>query len=141
MSRVNEALRRAAVVPRLASAGTPAKERIDDGGDRSVLQLYPAEKRSGPAPAVGQPGAVRTATLTDSWVTPRYGAAYRGKLVVDAGVSPVAVEQYRRLAATMHHIMVEQGLRHLMVSRPSPREGKTRTIANPARRLLAPALS
>jgi capsular exopolysaccharide synthesis family protein len=137
MSRVDEALRRAAVAPKLAGAGTPTMERIGDGVDRSVLQLYPAEKRSGPAPSGAKPGAGIAGTMTDAWVTPRYGAAYRGKLVVDAGVLPVAVEQYRRLAATMHHIQVEQGLRHLMVSSASPREGKTLTIVNLALTLSA----
>jgi protein-tyrosine kinase len=137
MSRVDEALRRAAVAPKLARAGPPAKERIGDSADRSVLQLYPAEKRPGPAPSAVQPVAARTGTFTDAWVTPRYGAAYRDKLVIDAGVSPVAVEQYRRLAATMHHIQVEQGLRHLMVSSASPREGKTLTIVNLALTLSA----
>ena len=37
----------------------------------------------------------------------------------------------------MHHIQVEQGLRHLMVSSASPREGKTLTIVNLALTLSA----
>jgi capsular exopolysaccharide synthesis family protein len=137
MSRVDEALRRAAAAPKLLGVATPTTDQIPDRVDGSVLQLYPAEKRSPPAPAGAQPGAGRTGHVTERWVAPRYGSAYRGRLVVDAGVSPIAVEQYRRLAATMHHIQVEQGLKHLMVSSASPREGKTLTIVNLALTLSA----
>ncbi|HMD35974.1 MAG TPA: CpsD/CapB family tyrosine-protein kinase [Vicinamibacterales bacterium] len=48
----------------------------------------------------------------------------------DAAVSPVSVEQYRRLAATMHHTQAEQNLKHLMVTSAAPKEGKTLTIVN-----------
>jgi capsular exopolysaccharide synthesis family protein len=45
-------------------------------------------------------------------------------------VNPAAVEQYRRLAATLHHLQLEQGLQRLMVSSSIPREGKTLTVVN-----------
>jgi capsular exopolysaccharide synthesis family protein len=61
---------------------------------------------------------------------PRPGKAYRGRLVIDPAVQPVAVEQYRRLAASMHHLQVEQGLARLVISSVLPREGKTMTAVN-----------
>ena len=42
----------------------------------------------------------------------------------------VAVEQYRRLAATLHGLQVERGLKTLMVTSTVPEEGKTLTVAN-----------
>ena len=125
MSRVDDAMRRAA-----AAAGAQT-ERIADGVDRSVLHRYPAEERSlRPAPDAGGPVVRRTADSADVVVRPRFSQAYAGKLVVDAGVPPQSIEQFRRLAATVHHIQAEQGMRHLMVSSASPREGKTLTIVN-----------
>jgi capsular exopolysaccharide synthesis family protein len=115
-----------------AAAGSGVTEQIAERVDRSVLHRYPAEERSlRPAlPAEREPAPRRTGEPADIVVRPRYSQAYRGKLVIDDAVSAVSVEQYRRLAATMHHIQAEQGLRHLMVSSASPREGKTLTIVN-----------
>ena len=38
--------------------------------------------------------------------------------------------KYRRLAATLHHLQLEQGLNRLMVASAVPQEGKTLTIVN-----------
>jgi capsular exopolysaccharide synthesis family protein len=57
-------------------------------------------------------------------------AALEGKLIVSSETSPVAVEQYRRLAATLHGLHVERGLKTLMVTSAVPEEGKTLTVAN-----------
>jgi capsular exopolysaccharide synthesis family protein len=57
-------------------------------------------------------------------------AALEGRLIVSAATSPVAIEQYRRLAATLHGLQVERGLKRLMVTSSIPAEGKTLTIAN-----------
>jgi capsular exopolysaccharide synthesis family protein len=52
------------------------------------------------------------------------------KLVVSAEISPIAVEQYRRLAATLHKVQVERGKRVLMISSTMAGEGKTLTASN-----------
>jgi capsular exopolysaccharide synthesis family protein len=131
MSRVDDALKRATAAT-TAATDVPAAGRNHEHVDRAVLQLYPAEERlTAPAPvAVSQPASGRTRGLSGAVVAPRFSPASRGKLVNDPSVSPVSIEQYRRLAATMHHIQAEQNLRHLMVSSASPREGKTLTIVN-----------
>jgi capsular exopolysaccharide synthesis family protein len=41
-----------------------------------------------------------------------------------------STEQYRRLAATLHHAQVEKGLKTVMVTSSVPREGKTLTVVN-----------
>jgi capsular exopolysaccharide synthesis family protein len=40
------------------------------------------------------------------------------------------VEQYRRLAAALHDLQVERGLKTVMITSAVPREGKTLTVVN-----------
>jgi capsular exopolysaccharide synthesis family protein len=56
--------------------------------------------------------------------------ALEGKLVVSRDIMPVTVEQYRRLAAVLHDLQAQGGLKTVMVSSAAPGEGKTLTIAN-----------
>jgi len=53
-----------------------------------------------------------------------------GKLVVMPAVPASAVEQYRRLAAALHHTQLERDTKVLMVTSASPGEGKTLTATN-----------
>lgn len=59
-----------------------------------------------------------------------YNPKLDGKLVVMANTPVGAVEQYRKLAATLHHAQVEQDIRVIMVTSAVPSEGKTLTAAN-----------
>ena len=129
MSRIDEALRRAA---------GPSKVSLD----ASILDQYAAETppsvpRPAQAPERTQP------TRTQVVPAPRFGMpaepaaapsaghkAVEGKLVLSRETSRVSIEQYRRLAAGLHDLQLEHGLRILMVSSAVPREGKTLTIVN-----------
>src|SRR5262249_15079291 len=53
-----------------------------------------------------------------------------GKLVVMPTILPAAIEQYRRLAASLHHAQLERETKVLMVTSASPGEGKTLTSTN-----------
>jgi capsular exopolysaccharide synthesis family protein len=53
-----------------------------------------------------------------------------GKLIGTAGVPFGCVEQYRKLAATLHHVQAERGIKVLMVSSAVASEGKTLTSTN-----------
>src|SRR5205809_576306 len=46
------------------------------------------------------------------------------------GVPASAVEQYRRLAAALHHTQLERDTKVLMITSASPGEGKTLTATN-----------
>jgi capsular exopolysaccharide synthesis family protein len=59
-----------------------------------------------------------------------FGADFEGKLVAGHPAAQVSVEQYRRLAASMHELQVDRGLKTLMITSTLPREGKTLTITN-----------
>jgi capsular exopolysaccharide synthesis family protein len=52
------------------------------------------------------------------------------KLVIDDDTAPVMREQYRRLAASLHGLQVERGLKTLVVTSAMPDDGKTLTAAN-----------
>jgi capsular exopolysaccharide synthesis family protein len=60
----------------------------------------------------------------------RYNPKLEGKLVVMDEMPSAAIEQYRRLAATLHHSQVEQDTKIIMVTSAVPSEGKTLTAAN-----------
>lgn len=53
-----------------------------------------------------------------------------GKLVVMPSVPHAAVEQYRRLAATLHHTKLQKDTKVVMLTSASPGEGKTLTTVN-----------
>jgi protein-tyrosine kinase len=143
MSRVDEALRRAATAPRLAATSQQVVERPVDRWDRSVLDHYPQEgtpldPAASPVSQVGPVSlietrvspAVGTGHFRDCAVSARFSKAYQGKLVADGGAPLASIEEYRRLAATLHHLQAEQGLKTLMVTSAVPQEGKTLTVVN-----------
>lgn len=83
------------------------------------------------APAAGTGGllllpetghAIRTGWRTDPELV--------GKLVGTEHVSSGALEQYRKLAATLHHTQEERGIQCVMTASSLPSEGKSLTAAN-----------
>jgi capsular exopolysaccharide synthesis family protein len=55
-----------------------------------------------------------------------------GKLVGSDGFGHAALEQYRKLAATLHHAQVERGMKVVMTTSALPSEGKSLTAVNTA---------
>ena len=55
---------------------------------------------------------------------------YRGKTILDQEISAQSREQYRRLAATLHHAQATNGTKVLMVTSAAVGEGKTLTSSN-----------
>jgi capsular exopolysaccharide synthesis family protein len=53
-----------------------------------------------------------------------------GKVVTGHSIDPGSVEQYRRLAATLHHEQAERGIKKVMVASAVPGEGKSLTALN-----------
>jgi capsular exopolysaccharide synthesis family protein len=60
----------------------------------------------------------------------RFNPELVGKLVGTDGVSAGALEQYRKLAATLHHTQEERGIQVVMTASSLPGEGKSLTAAN-----------
>jgi capsular exopolysaccharide synthesis family protein len=131
MSRIEEALRRAA-------AGGPAHTVAVDDTVASAeqgrsLTSYPSETRQeGPhTPEARRPArSVIARSSVEASTEPRaFPAALEGKLIL-SDAPPLAVEQYRRLAASVHELQVAHGTKTLMVTSAIPREGKTLTVTN-----------
>lgn len=133
MSRVDEAWHRASspVAHNLAIAARP--QRLEQADARAVHD-YPLE----PDPS-NRPEDAHEPLPHRTVVAPRTGerrplaplhSAFERKLVASDKASPVAVEQYGRLAATMLELKIERGLKTLMVTSALPNEGKTLTVSN-----------
>ncbi len=120
MSRVEEAFRRAG----RSGPATAAQIGYD---------VYPAESEH-PIAAVAEPrrpSATVVAPRADNRHSlTRLAEAVDGRLVIDRSAPAGAVEEYRRLAATLHLRQQQDGLKVLMVSSALPRDGKTLTSIN-----------
>src|SRR5215470_16059642 len=133
MSRIDEALRQS----------IKTEQPIEDRFDHLTEELYPdivessmldrfviegiATSSSAPRPA-----PVFTTSEPSEPVPPQLTipAGLETKLVAGENVSALTVEQYRRLAAVLHDLQAEHGLKTLMVTSAAPEEGKTLTVTN-----------
>lgn len=146
MTRLSEALKRAA-----ESVPVPA-ERVarlsstaaTDAAPASAWQFAPVETMhvpDEPAPAFdpplqdavvpdAPPARPKAAAVAPAPKPIRFGDADRDKLIVGDHVDAGLVEQYRHLAAVMHHAQKASGVRTVMVTSALPSEGKTLTATN-----------
>jgi len=101
--------------------------------DSSALAPADSEERSAYAPAPPEspsPTGSAVAAAGREGEPLRVGDADRDKLIVGDGVDPAMVEQYRHLAAVMHHAQKSSGVRSVMITSALPSEGKTLTATN-----------
>jgi capsular exopolysaccharide synthesis family protein len=157
MTRISDALKRAAETANTPSL-TP-NEVTPAAAAAATWQFAPVETMhvpDEPAPAAARRSAVAVAPpsfdLDDETIAPaftpeearddapaapvvppasahRFGAD-RDKLIVGEGVDAALVEQYRHLAAVMHHAQKASNVRSVMVTSALPSEGKTLTATN-----------
>jgi capsular exopolysaccharide synthesis family protein len=134
MSRIDEALKQATrtnvspdgwdersdVEPRAATPDPP-------GLDRYAVEAARPPAGTGRLSAPAPVAAVAPTAGPERFAVP---PALAAKLVASPDVSQVIVEQYRRLAAVLHDLQAQQGLKTVMVTSAAPQEGKTLTIAN-----------
>lgn len=129
MSRVEEARRRAAGRDidddRSYSAPTFASE-----AEEALLEDYPRERRPVERGTVKTPHPIAAPRATLSKHPRASALSLDGKLVGGDETPHIVVEQYRRLAASLHQLQADTGLKTMMVTSSTPREGKTLTIAN-----------
>jgi capsular exopolysaccharide synthesis family protein len=144
MSRIEEALRRAQLVE------SEPETAPDPGLQPAFMDIEPAVALAPAAYAdiddlaveVREASPVDVAAAVDAPppiappVPPSAAPAPRkridGKLVISPAVDPVAVEQYRKLAAALHQLQVERGMKVVMIASAMAGEGKTLTAANVA---------
>ena len=127
MSRLEEALKRAELNKQ--EAGLP-----DAGG----LPLQ--EEIVSPPPAWDFDSAVASAELKIPAAQPSeppadltsyvFGEVASRKTIMDSEVDSSLVEQYRRLAAALHHAQLQRNVRTVMITSAVASEGKTLTATN-----------
>src|SRR5262245_16176319 len=136
MSRIDEALKRA------SQSSSPSGKEFHRTTETPLrlaedvtLNEYPPEIGS----SVARPERIsahvefpapRVAQVEDQVVPKHSGLPGDQKLVSAETPNAVSVEQYRRLAATLHDAQKAKGLESLIVTSAVPKEGKTLTIAN-----------
>ena len=132
MSRLGAALQRAAtgvVAPREQAppetAAAPVADHVaaiaaaGEPAGRPTMLEEPADDGGAPAADGAEPFRFR-----------EFNKDYADKLVVSNSVPNALREQYRRLAANLHHAQEEGGIRTLMITSAIPDEGKTLTATN-----------
>jgi capsular exopolysaccharide synthesis family protein len=153
MTRLSEALKRAAEETSMQrSASAPAQpEEVRRIEPTSPWQFAPVETMYVPEEPLrsaeaanesgGEGGPLAPPEETSAFAPApteelrpigplRFGDADRDKLIVGEGVDPSMVEQYRHLAAVMHHAQKSSGVRSVMITSALPSEGKTLTATN-----------
>jgi protein-tyrosine kinase len=149
MSRIEEVLKRAATGTTDAE-GTPsirdrfvvaARSRVSVD-DFVAESPAPAPPVAAPPPAVAAPPMSNVeplqwtpeppvmATATSGPTRARVSPPVDVNLVGLKGIEPASVEQYRRLATSLHGLQRERGVKTVMVTSSVPREGKTLIAAN-----------
>ena len=134
MTRLSEALQKAAAQTAASPVATP-----QEVAPPATWQFAPVETMHVPV----EPEAVVPPTFAPVTPSPlgpdanvaaspalRVGESDRSKLVIDPVVDPSVVEQYRHLAAVLHHAQKASGVRTVMVTSAMPSEGKTLTATN-----------
>ena len=125
MGRVDEAMRRAASEPAPeAPLGGTAIEEL-------VAEPYAAETIADTATPIVGPQPPRESSPSKSGVVFEHlSPLLSEKVVVDAMISPASREQYRRLAANLHHGQATAGLKVILIASAVPGEGKSLTATN-----------
>jgi capsular exopolysaccharide synthesis family protein len=139
MSRIDEALKRSSSphasrgMGEAADLPSPAatEQTLDEyplearPANRQVHAVEPVATRLAPAPA-----PINRSNNDAPRSSPSLGKDPGGKFVIGSKRNAMALEQYRRLAATLHDAQVGKGLKTVVVTSSVPREGKTLTAVN-----------
>src|SRR5262245_3555398 len=122
MGRVDEAMRRAASEP------TPLAPPAGTDIEELVAEPYAAEQVAEPAVApVAVPARPERPRESDPErgrvVFDHLSPLVSEKVVVDALINPSSREQYRRLAANLHHGQATAGIKVILIASAVPGEG------------------
>jgi capsular exopolysaccharide synthesis family protein len=126
MARLADALQRANITRTAHEAPQPARVPADPLAPAARPRV-PGERPDTPAGATTLLGFPQGDPQLARW---RTDPELVGKLVGTKDVSSGAIEQYRKLAATLHHAQEERGIQVIMTASSLPSEGKSLTAAN-----------
>jgi protein-tyrosine kinase len=127
VSRIDEALRR---------TGQIGSDKASGDGQGAFVSAWGAEEKPPTSGVLTAAPAARAdaARTSDPARTERapitLSRASRERLAIGPDGNPMLVEQFRRLAATLHHAQSGSGIRVIMLTSASPDDGKTLTAIN-----------
>lgn len=128
MSRIDEALRR------VEGAGGRLELDASEPGQPPAWAMPGTSESSGGAqwPMLGEPQPGEPGALDQRGPEARLSisSGWRERLATGSDGDPALVEQFRRLAGTLHHARQMHGLRSVMVTSAGPNDGKTLTSIN-----------
>src|SRR5262245_38284054 len=129
MSRLDKALRlweAASGIDRADTAVTPSAfdATLNDYVREGSAALQVPLEYTEPDPLSAPVQRIRRATAQ-----PKVEAELEARLVTGR-VNPVSLEQYRRLAAVLHDVQANSGLKTVMLTSALPNEGRTLTTVN-----------
>jgi protein-tyrosine kinase len=136
VSRIDKALRRAAGAA--GASGAVAPGPVDDSGP-FVSAWGPAAERTDNVPSEPRPAlaahtepshAPPILTATPRADVTKLSLRSRERLAASRECDPALLEQFRRLAGTLHNAQAATGIRTVLVSSTNPNEGKTLTALN-----------
>lgn len=142
MSRIDDAMRRAGKPTGQTLGGDPPRgERRAEGEAPWNIDTPAAPPASGgdgqPAPesaqGLGAPRGARPPLTASPVAAPAFqgfSTRFVEKLVTAEHAVSSSVEQYRRVAAGLHHLQVDRGINIVMVASAIASEGKTLTATN-----------
>jgi|KBSMisStandDraft_5_1062788.scaffolds.fasta_scaffold33207_2 capsular exopolysaccharide synthesis family protein len=141
MSRISDAMKRAGAADP-GSFGDAGAGPVGLAGVSDYIRP-PAEEFEAPPEVVpeellvaGAPEPVktgvpsRTGLAQPTEILEAASAKLELKLVANPALQPLAIEQYRRLAAIMHHTQEARGIRRVLIASAMAEEGKTLTAIN-----------
>lgn len=124
MSRIDQALRR---------VGQPENTNSTEQSvfvDAWPIETVPGEDSAAVKEAVADSSGIAPSIISAPRSRIRFAAAWRERLAQEPDGDPALIEQFRRLAATLHHAKQANGIRSVMVSSAMPDDGKTFTAIN-----------
>ena len=128
MSRIDEALRLAqpaGLMPEGPEGVAPSEQEAFSTAWAMADQLRDAAETPDPPP-----GSAAVAPSGRSTAILGFSSEWRERLSSGPDSDPGLTEQFRRLAATLHHAQLNNGLKSVMVTSASPGDGKTLTAVN-----------
>jgi capsular exopolysaccharide synthesis family protein len=124
VSRIDQALQRA----KLESGSAPA---VSDQSSFQPAWHRETEPASEPVPEDRMGWlAVDAHRAPETHAVVSFSSEWRERLASAPGGHPALIEQFRRLAATLHHAQSANGLRSVMITSAMPGDGKTLTAVN-----------
>lgn len=127
MSRVHDALRRAEQLPAVPEEAPIAPQNGDGGGGYRPVGYLPQQNGQAPAPPVRL--NIQPALLGEVAIVP-FTPAPESHLLDLNNSHETPAEEFRTLRTRLNHLQTLQPLHTVVVTSPSPAEGKTFTAVN-----------